>query len=130
MASDFKKERQLQDEEDLKKVSDIEAGQIIYDNVTSMIKMYPGKGAQIMERELAREIKKYGKNSVMRSLAKLPKSVVNDINTVIYYEEKSAEIHHSMSRFAEVITGTLRTNEEGKLLGNAMDEMTAFNEPD
>lgn len=125
---DWEETRARQDEEEAQIAQDINQGEIMYRNVQDLIDKFPREGANILQNALASEINKYGLDLVMAGMAQAPIDVVEESRKIVHYNGTKENIHRSITNLFDAITGTIRTIQESKVLGEAMDQMTDMSE--
>lgn len=110
---------------------DIQAGNVMYQNIEDIIDKFKGtrKGANILEKALASEIEKYGKDAVMEAMANAPRNVIQEAQNIVFYSGDKAENHRALVNFFDSIIGEVRTLEADKALGEALDRQTDFYVP-
>ena len=100
-----------------------EMGELIYNQLVDLIDSYPLPGAEYLRKLLDYEIERYGKNAVMKSLATLSESQIRAIQNEIYYKGKSSSHHDTLKALADLIKGTIETEEEAKEIGQVQDAL-------
>lgn len=120
----WEEERRKQDERDRARAELFQEGQIVYDQVMSLIDQYPTPGSKYLTNLLLSEIAKYGRAGLLEALGQAPAYFIDSAKVIVYYEEDSDAIHSALHDFAQMITGTLTSAEEAKEMGDVMDEMT------
>ena len=98
---------------------------VIYDRLNEMIDQYPTKGAQILRKALAEQIKKYGDKNVIKSLEDLPDSVLQDIQSILFYEGGSNK-HKTIQGIFSAIKANIPEQQDLQKIGDIQDEMTDF----
>lgn len=121
---EWEETRARQDEADAQIAQDINQGEIMYRNVQDLIDKFPREGSNILQNALASEINKYGLDLVMAGMAQAPIDVVEEARKIVHYNGTKENIHRSITNLFDAITGTIRTIQESKVLGEAMDRMT------
>lgn len=116
--------RRMQDAVDKENARLFSEGQIIFDNINEMIESYPTKGSKALSNILKSEIRKYGKESVLRQMAKAPEQSIAYARTICFYEDDDDALATAITEFIDVITGTIPTENESKEIGNLLDDMT------
>ena len=119
------------DARDILAASDIQEGNVMYQNIEDIIDKFKStrKGANILEKALASEIEKYGKDAVMEAMANAPGNVIQEAQNIVFYSGDKAENHRALVNFFDSIIGEVRTLEADKTLGEALDRMTDFYVP-
>ena len=117
-------ERKKQDERDRARAQMFQEGQIVYDQVMSLIDQYPSPGSRYLKNLLLSEIAKYGRAGLLMAMAQAPEYYIDSAKVIVYYEEDSDAIHSALHDFAQMITGTVTSADEAKEMGEVMDEMT------
>ena len=119
------------DARDILAASDIQEGKVMYQNIEDIIDKFKStrKGANLLEKALASEIEKYGKNAVMEAMANAPGNVIQEAQNIVFYSGDKAENHRALVNFFDSIIGEVRTLEADKTLGEALDRMTDFYVP-
>ncbi len=123
---DWETTRREQDMLDRLNAEQYREGELVYDNIVSLINHYPTNGSKALSDILDSEISKYGKDAVIRSMANAPEEATALATVIAYYEEESSAINSAIVEFTQIITGTIPTAEEAKDLGEIMDIMTDF----
>lgn len=121
------RKRREQDIKDKEQAQEIDAGEVIYDKVNDLIKAYPTQGSKFLDKALAKEIAKYGRDAVLQGMANAPEQVIAAAQDILYYEENADAIHTAFIRFFETIIGT-KIDDYAEELGEVMDEMTDYDE--
>lgn len=116
------------DARDILAATDIQEGNVMYQNIEDIIDKFKStrKGANILEKALASEIEKYGKDAVMEAMANAPGNVIQEAQNIVFYRGDKAENHRALVNFFDSIIGEVRTLEADKTLGEALDRMTDF----
>lgn len=122
------RKRREQDIADREYAKEIEAGELIYKQVNDLISAYPTQGSKFLDKALAKEIAKYGRDAVLQGMANAPEAVVSAAQDILYYEEGAEAIHTAFIRFFESIMGT-KIGDYAQELGDVMDEMSDYDEP-
>jgi len=119
------------DARDILAASDIQEGNVMYQNIEDIIDKFKDKrkGANILEDALASEIEKYGRNAVMEAMANTPGDIIQEAQNIAFYNGDKAERHRALVHFFDSIIGEVRTLEADKTLGEALDRMTDFYVP-
>lgn len=117
-------ERRKQDEHDRARAEMFQEGQIVYEQVMSLIDQYPTPGSRYLKNLLLSEIAKYGRTGVLMGMAQAPSYYIDSAKAIVYYEEDADAIHSALHDFASMITGTVTSADEAKEMGDTMDEMT------
>lgn len=117
-------ERRKQDERDRARAEMFQEGQIVYEQVMSLIDQYPTPGSKYLKNLLLSEIAKYGRTGVLMGMAQAPSYYIDSAKVIVYYEEDADAIHSALHDFASMITGTVTSADEAKEMGDTMDEMT------
>jgi hypothetical protein len=121
------RKRREQDIKDKEQAQEIDAGEVIYKQVNDLINAYPTQGSKFLDKALAKEIAKYGRDAVLQGMANAPEQVIAAAQDILYYEENSDAIHTAFIRFFETIIGTT-IEDYAEELGEVMDEMTDYDE--
>ncbi len=110
----------------------LEEGEIILNNVQSLIDKYQTAGSTYLKRALDHEISTYGRNAVMRSMGEAPADFVEQAQNIIFYQEKMSgeEASRSIRDFIDLIRGALPTEEEARELGELQSQLDAYENPD
>ncbi len=95
---------------------------LVIDRMNNMIKDTGTNGAKILEDLLKKEIKKYGKNAVTGALEQLPKEYIEEMETVIKYEQAKDQNSKTMRKIAEAIKSEILNPSERKDIANSADE--------
>ena len=122
-------ERREKDFEEIGNAEYYQEGEIVYQNITDLISRYPTPGSKMLDKALSREISKYGADNVINAMGQAPEDVVGLAQSIVYYEDSADGIHAALVEFFEIITGTITSAEEAKMLGETMDELTDFDVP-
>ena len=123
----WQERRREKDIQDRIQAEEIDAGEVIYDKVNELIKAYPTQGSKFLDKALAKEIAKYGRDAVLQGMANAPEQVIAAAQDILYYEENADAIHTAFIRFFETIIGTT-IEDYAEELGEVMDEMTDYDE--
>lgn len=94
---------------------------LVIDRMNNMIKDTGTNGAKILEDLLKKEIKKYGKNAVTGALEQLPKEYIEEMETVIKYEQAKDQNSKTMRKIAEAIKSEILNPSERKDIANSAD---------
>lgn len=124
----WQERRREKDIQDRIQAEEIDAGEVIYNQVNDLIKAYPTQGSKFLDKALAKEIAKYGRDAVLQGMANAPELVISAAQDILYYEESADAIHTAFIRFFETIIGT-KIEDYAEELGEIMDEMTDYEEP-
>lgn len=124
--NEWEKARREKDAIDMANAQLYQEGERVYDELVRLIDQYPTAGAQSLKESLANEIRKYGKDNVLKSIGMAPHEVIRRATEIVYYEENATAIHGAFLDLYEIISGTVPTDEEAKELGNTLDEMADF----
>ena len=108
----------------------IDAGEIILNNLWSLIDQYPTAGAKYLTNLLNSEIRQYGESKVKKALAQMPDYVIKQVQEVVHYIGKYIDedgndtgdaTHQTLNDFAEMLKGTILTLDEAKEVGETTD---------
>jgi flagellar biosynthesis GTPase FlhF len=124
--NEWEKARREKDVFDMANAQLYQEGERVYDELVRLIDQYPTAGSQSLKESLANEIRKYGKDNVLKSIGMAPQEVIRRATEIVYYEEDATAIHGAFLDLYEIISGTVPTDEEAKELGNTLDEMADF----
>lgn len=127
-AEEWERKRREQDIKDKEQAQEIDAGEVIYQQVNDLIDAYPTPGSKFLDKALAKEIAKYGRDKVLQGMANAPEQVIAGAQYLVYYEEVAEAIHAAFLNFFETIIGTT-IGEYAEELGEVMDQMTDYEEP-
>lgn len=116
--------RKKQDEIDRAKAEMFQEGEIVYEQVTSLIDQYPTPGSKYLNNLLKSEIATYGKDKVILAMSQAPSEYIESAKLICYYEEDSDKIHQALHDFSMAIRGSKDTAEESKETGEVMDQST------
>lgn len=95
---------------------------VVEKNIRDLISEYPTKGASYLRRLLDSEIRKYGREAVLKSMMESPEELIGLAQDIVYYEEDSGRMNRALRAFADIIQGHLRSPEEEAELDAAMDD--------
>lgn len=124
----FEQERRLRDSRDLALAQEFARGEMLYNQLDTLILSQPGQGSQYLSNLLKSEVSRYGQNAVNMALANLDYDTIYRAEQVAYYEGTKGEMHSALVNLADAIKGTIATLSERKELGDIMDSMTDFSE--
>ena len=111
-------------------VGDIREGELMLDNIDELIKRFDTRtGGKILEKALASEIEKYGRNKVAEAMANAPGDVIAEAQNIVFYSGDKEANHKALVNFFDSIIGEVRTLSAEKALGEAIDRMTDFYVP-
>jgi hypothetical protein len=108
----------------------IDAGEIILNNLWSLIDQYPTAGAKYLTNLLNSEIRQFGESKVKKALAQMPDYIIKQVQEVVHYVSKYIDedgndtgdiTHQTLNDFAEMIKGTILTLDEAKEVGETTD---------
>ena len=120
----WEEQRRQQDEFEKGIADQFDQGQIVYNNVTSLIDKFPGDPALSLEKGLENEIKNYGLNNVMYAMGNVPERLIEEARNILYYQGSKADKHRAYKAFFDIIKGTINSLEENKEIGDVLDKMT------
>lgn len=119
--------RKQKDARDLMTVCDIREGELMLDNIDELIKRFDTRtGGKILQKALAKEIEKYGRNKVAEAMANAPGDVIAEAQNIVFYSGDKEANHKALVNFFDSIIGEVRTLSADKALGDALDRMTDF----
>ena len=104
--------------------------ELIIDRITGMIgdaTIVGDKGATrttgtaMLQSELARQIKKYGRKAVAEAMQNLPSSYVEDMETLIKYEQTAQQNSFTIRKLAEAIKSEILSPTERQEIANYTD---------
>lgn len=122
--------RKRKDARDLMTVRDIKEGELMLDNIDELIQRFDTRtGGKILEKALASEIEKYGRNKVAEAMANAPGDVIAEAQNIVFYSGDKEANHKALVNFFDSIIGEVRTLSADKVLGEALDRMTDFYVP-
>lgn len=99
-------------------------GEKIMENLQKKIDSTSSKGSQILEYVLANEIKRFGRDAVVKALAELPKEYIEKAEKVLYYSDDSkVTTHRTIKNLAEMIQSRILDDNELKDLTEAVDDL-------
>lgn len=79
------------------------------------------KGTQILHDMLKNEINKYGRNAVAGAMEQLPKEAIEEMETVIRYEQTKEQNSKTIRKIAEAITSEILSPSVRKEIANSAD---------
>ena len=96
--------------------------ELILDRMTGMIKdASQTSGLAMLQTELARQIKKYGRTAVAEAMQNLPSSYVEDMETLIKYEQSAQQNSFTIRKLAEAIKSEILSPTERQEISNYTD---------
>lgn len=97
---------------------------IIWYRLNDLIKQFPDKGARYLEKVLEGDIKKYGKNSVLKAISMAPDEILSAAQELAYYDyEDPSAASSAIRNLAEIIKGNIMSYDESIELANVLDEV-------
>lgn len=131
----YKTQQKRRHESEVKKQREklIEAGvfdiprseDVLLNNIDKLLTDYPTLGAVYLKKMLNYQIKRFGRKRVAMALSRSPEDVVKVAQDIVYYESDSSSTSRAIRSMAELITGTILTDEELRDLGS-IQESTDF----
>ena len=122
--------RNQKDARDLMTIGDIREGELMLDNIDELIKRFDTRaGGKLLQKALAKEIEKYGRNKVAEAMANAPGDVIAEAQNIVFYSGDKEANHKALVNFFDSIIGEVRTLSADKALGDALDRMTDFYVP-
>ena len=122
----WREQRSLQDERDRVIAEEYEQGELTYNEINRLIDKFPSQGSLALKKAMEKEIQKYGRNAVIEGLANAPDYAVNIVQNIVFYEDSKSGLHTAFIQLFDTIIGTIRTEEDAKMYGELLDEMTDF----
>ncbi len=98
-------------------------GEMIWDKINQLVNSYNTQGAQYMRNLLAQEVRKYGRQTVIKALSEAGEEAISSAETIIYYEDSANTISRSFKNLGELIRGYAPTESESRELGKAIDAL-------
>lgn len=101
-----------------------EVGESAYRQVLSMIKDVDAvhkQSADYLKNLLEAEIKTYGRDKVIQSIANAPDYLIEASTIVLYYKEGSSSFNDAVSSIQKIITGDIPSAEESAKLAEITD---------
>ena len=104
--------------------------ELILDRITGMIgdatiiggnQQVRTTGTAMLQSELARQIKKYGRKAVAEAMQNLPSSYVEDMETLIKYEQSAQQNSFTIRKLAEAIKSEILSPTERQEIANYTD---------
>lgn len=102
---------------------DIAEGDIIWDRLKGLIDQFPTAGSEYLNRLLNDEVRRYGKDAVIKTLSNLPSSFISEIEAEIYYEAKKQNHGRTLRKLADAIKGTAASIKDEQEYGIITDEI-------
>lgn len=99
------------------------AGEIVYQNVQYMIETATFKGrASRLNKMLDDNIRQYGFDVTMKSIASAPSEILINANKICYESQTEEEFKVQMVTIAMIITGEILSDEESKAISEEQEE--------
>lgn len=95
---------------------------LVYDRVKGMINDTSTAGADMLNKELNRQIEKYGLNAVTGAMEQIPKQHIEEMETLIKYGNNSEQNSQTIAKIAEAIKSEILNPTERKQIATIADE--------
>lgn len=100
----------------------------IFERVHQMISDTRSNGSVMLEKELSRQIKKYGRNAVEKSFEALPSHYIEQMETLIKYGDDSKQNSLTIKHIAEAIKSEILSDAERMEIANTTDSEEDYGE--
>jgi hypothetical protein len=121
--AEFERKRRIKDEIEKLKAKEIQQDDLVYDKLSNLIDMYPGKGAIILKKVLEHEISSYGYHETMAAIRQVDDNIMALAEVICYYEEDSTVLNRAIVNFIDLLRGTIPTVKESQEISDLMDEL-------
>lgn len=124
--------RNLQSQVESQEVYDFESnyipseGEIVYKQIMDLIDQYPTKGSKILKNALESDIKKFGYEGVVKSLALAPDYAIQSAQIMVFYigdSDTPSNMHRTFTSFFDLIRGEIPSSEDRKMVGETLESM-------
>jgi hypothetical protein len=124
LSAEQERRRRELDEQQKMQAHMYQEGSMVYQQIKDLINKYPTNGSEYLKKLLKSEISKYGEDAVIMSIAQSPEEFIKKAQEIVYYQSGDASTNHnSLKSFADMITGTIPTEEDMMEMGEVMDCM-------
>lgn len=106
-----------------KKARRANAADLVMRKINSLIEEYPTRGARYLNKLLNRQIEKYGKEVVAKSIAMAPEDMIQMAQEIVYYRKDSQYVSRALYHFAEIILGSIPTDSEKREMEDVLSDM-------
>lgn len=103
-------------------VTAVKGYEVVYENIKGLIVEFPTKGASYLNRLLQSEIRRYGRDAVLKSMMEASDELIGLAQSIIYYEDKKDNINRALRSFADIIQSHIRDQDEERELSEAMSD--------
>lgn len=100
----------------------------IFERIHDMISDTRSNGSVMLEKELTRQIKKYGRHAVEKSFEALPSHYIEQMETLIKYGDDSKQNSLTIKHIAEAIKSEILSDEERMEIANTTDSEEDYGE--
>lgn len=100
----------------------------IFERVHQMISDTRSNGSAMLEKELSRQIKKYGRTAVEKSFEALPSHYIEQMETLIKYGDDSKQNSLTIKHIAEAIKSEILSDAERMEIANTTDSEEDYGE--
>ena len=100
----------------------------IFERVHQMISDTRSNGSVMLEKELSRQIKKYGRTAVEKSFEALPSHYIEQMETLIKYGDDSKQNSLTIKHIAEAIKSEILSDAERMEIANTTDSEEDYGE--
>lgn len=103
-------------------ITAVKGYEAVYENVKGLIVEFPTKGSNYLNKLLQSEIRRYGRDAVLKSMMEASDELIALAQNIIYYEDKKDNINRSLRAFADLIQLHIRDSREERELSDAMED--------
>lgn len=100
----------------------------IFERIHGMISDTRSNGSVMLEKELSRQIQKYGRTAVEKSFEALPSHYIEQMETLIKYGDDSKQNSLTIKHIAEAIKSEILSDEERMEIANTTDSEEDYGE--
>jgi len=100
----------------------------IFERLHQMITDTRSNGSAMLEKELSRQIKKYGRTAVEKSFEALPSHYIEQMETLIKYGDDSKQNSLTIKHIAEAIKSEILSDAERMEIANTTDSEEDYGE--
>lgn len=99
------------------------AGILIMTKLVMMMNSYNTAGSEYLKNLLTSEIKKHGRQAVLKALDEVPEDVLKEAEIALIYEEDHESLHRSFKRIADIINQTAPRYDTSVKIGKTIDKL-------
>ena len=101
-------------------------GDVVYERLIELINTHSSTGSERLLKALEEEISTYGYDRVVAALALAPEAAIKAAQEIVFYPNggtTGSEAHKAFIKLGDIISGTVRSEQDSMDIGDVLDSM-------